>query len=51
MKSIKNVIDVLSFDDTDKTVIRWYKKAISKYPNHKIRFANGGDRNGESTQI
>ena len=49
MKSIKHVIDVLSFDDTDKTVIKGIKKAISKYPNHKIRFANGGDRNGEST--
>ena len=49
MKSIKHVIDVLSFDDTDKTVIKGIKNAISKYPNHKIRFANGGDRNGEST--
>ena len=49
MKSIKNVIDVLSFNDSDTTVINGIKKAISKYPNHKMRFANGGDRNSEST--
>ena len=49
MKSIKNVIDVLSFDDSDKTCLEGIKKAISKYPNHKIKFANGGDRNNETT--
>jgi len=49
MKSMKNVIDVLSFDDSDKTCLEGIKKAISKYPNHKIKFANGGDRNNETT--
>ena len=49
MKSLKNVIDVLSFDDSDKTCIDGISKAISKYPNHKIVFANGGDRNNETT--
>ena len=49
MKSMKNVIDVLSFDDSDKTCLEGIKKAISKYSNHKIRFANGGDRNNETT--
>ena len=49
MKSLKNVIDVLSFDDSDKTCINGISKAITKYPNHKIMFANGGDRNNETT--
>ena len=49
MKSLKNVIDVISFDDSDKTCLEGISKAISKYPNHKIIFANGGDRNNETT--
>ena len=49
MKSLKNVIDVIAFDDSDKTCIKGLKSAINKYPNHKIRFANGGDRDGITT--
>ena len=49
MGSIKNVIDVLSFDDSDNSCIDGIKKAISKYPNHKIKLANGGDRNEQNT--
>ena len=49
MKSLKNVIDVLSFDDSDKTCINGLKNAINKYPNCKIKFANGGDRNNQTT--
>ena len=49
MNSLKNVVDVLSFDDSDTTCINGLKSAINKYPNHKIRFANGGDRNGITT--
>ena len=49
MKSLKNVIDVLSFDDSDKTCVDGIRKAISKYPNYKIIFANGGDRNNETS--
>ena len=49
MKSLKNVIDVLSFNDSDKTCVDGIRKAINKYPNHKIIFANGGDRNNETT--
>ena len=49
MGSIKKVIDVISFDDSDTTCINGIKKAISKYPNHKIKFANGGDRNNKTT--
>ena len=48
MKSLKNVIDVLSFDDSDKTCVDGIRKAINKYPNHKIMFANGGDRNDKT---
>jgi len=49
MKAIKNVVDVLSFNDTDKTCIDGIKKAIKKYPNSNIKFANGGDRNSNTT--
>ena len=49
MESLKNVIDVLSFDDSDKTCINGLKNAINKYPNYKIKFANGGDRNNKTT--
>ena len=48
MKSLKNVIDVLSFDDSDKTCVDGIRQAIKKYPNHKIMFANGGDRNDKT---
>ena len=48
MKSLKNVIDVLSFDDSDKTCVDGISKTINKYPNHKIMFANGGDRNDKT---
>ena len=49
MNSIKTVIDVISFDDSDKTCINGIKKALSKYPSHNIKFANGGDRNDTTT--
>ena len=49
MGSIKKVIDVLSFDDSDNSCIDGIKKAILKYPNHKIKIANGGDRNEQNT--
>ena len=49
MGSIKNVIDVLSFDDSDNSCIDGIKKAILKYPKHKIKLANGGDRNEQNT--
>ena len=49
MKSIKNVIDVISFDDSDTTCIDGLKNALQKYPDCKIKFANGGDRNDKTT--
>ena len=49
MNSIKNVIAVLSFDDNDNTAIDGIQKAKNKFPNRKIKFANGGDRNNKTT--
>ena len=49
MLALKNVIDVLDFDDSDTTSIQGIKKAIEKYPHHNLKFANGGDRNNKST--
>ena len=49
MSSIKKVIDVISFDDSNKTCINGIKQTLLKYPSHKIKFANGGDRNDATT--
>ena len=49
MKNIKGVIDVIEFDDSDNTSIDGIKKAKSLYKNNIIKFANGGDRNNETT--
>jgi len=49
MFSIKNIIDVIDFNDDDKTCIDGIQKAIKKYNNRIIKFANGGDRNNNTT--
>ena len=49
MNALKNVIDVISCGEVDETCIDGIKKVIQKYSNHKIKFANGGDRNDKST--
>ena len=49
MLALKNVIDVLDFDDSDTTSIQGITKAIEKYPQHNLKFANGGDRDNKST--
>ena len=49
MKNIKGVVDVIEFDDSDKSCINGIQKAISLYQNNIIKFANGGDRNNETT--
>ncbi len=49
MKNIKGVIDVIEFNDSDKTCIDGIKKAKSLYKNDIIKFANGGDRNDKTT--
>ena len=49
MGAIKSVISVISFDDSDNTCIDGIRKAILNYSSNKIIFANGGDRNDNTT--
>ncbi|MBS56731.1 MAG: hypothetical protein CMP16_02525 [Rickettsiales bacterium] len=49
MQNIKGVLDVIEFDDSDKSCIDGIKKAKQKYNSEKIKFANGGDRNDKTT--
>ncbi len=49
MNELKNVIDVIEFDDGDTTCIDGLKKVKNKYSDSIIKFANGGDRNDNST--
>ena len=49
MESIKGVIEVIAFDDSDTTCIDGIKKAKAKYSNSTIKLANGGDRNQKPT--
>ena len=49
MKELKNVVDVLGFDDSDKTCIDGLRIARKKYIRENIIFANGGDRNDKTT--
>ena len=49
MESIKGVIEVIAFDDSDTTCIDGIKKAKAKYANSTIKLANGGDRNQKTT--
>ena len=51
MNALKSVIDVIAFNDSDKTCIDGIRKAIEKYPNRKIKFANGGDRNNNTSPL
>lgn len=44
MNSLKGVIDVLEFDDTDNSASDGIIKVRKKYPNDNLVFANGGDR-------
>lgn len=41
---LKNVIDVIAFDDSDNSASDGIRKAREKYPNDVLIFANGGDR-------
>ena len=49
MNELKNVIDIIEFDDSDKTCIDGLKKVKDKYPKAILKFANGGDRNNKTT--
>jgi D-beta-D-heptose 7-phosphate kinase/D-beta-D-heptose 1-phosphate adenosyltransferase len=43
-ENIKNVVDVLEFDDSDNSACDGIIKARKKYPSAVLVFANGGDR-------
>ena len=45
---LKNVIDVIAFDDADNSASDGIRKAREKYPNDVLVFANGGDRTKEN---
>ena len=49
MQNLKGVLDVIEFDDSDRTCVDGIKKAKSIYKNSIIKFANGGDRNDSTT--
>jgi D-beta-D-heptose 7-phosphate kinase/D-beta-D-heptose 1-phosphate adenosyltransferase len=44
MQSLKDVDQVIVFDDSDNTAIHAIKTVRKQYPNSHIIFANGGDR-------
>ena len=49
MIALKKVVDVIEFNDSDNTCVDGIKKAVMKYKDRKIKFANGGDRNYGTT--
>jgi D-beta-D-heptose 7-phosphate kinase/D-beta-D-heptose 1-phosphate adenosyltransferase len=49
MQNIKGVLKVIKFNDSDKTCINGIKKAKSLFNDKIIKFANGGDRNNNTT--
>ena len=49
MQNIKGVLDVLAFDDSDKSCVDGIMKAKKLFQNNIIKFANGGDRNNITT--
>lgn len=44
VENLKDVMGVVSFDDTDGTAIDAIRQVRKLFPNNKIVFANGGDR-------
>ena len=49
MQNIKGVLDVLDFDDSDQSCVDGILKAKNLFQNNIIKFANGGDRNNNTT--
>ena len=49
MQNIKGVLEVIEFNDSDKTCIDGIEKAKLLFKFRKIKFANGGDRNNNNT--
>jgi len=44
LKEFKNVLSVISFDDSDDTACDAIQQTLDMWPNYTIVFANGGDR-------
>ena len=44
LENIKDVIDVLDFDDSDNSASEGIRLVRAKYPEARLIFANGGDR-------
>ncbi|MDC6448172.1 adenylyltransferase/cytidyltransferase family protein [Alphaproteobacteria bacterium] len=49
MQNIKGVLEVIEFNDNDKTCVDGIKKAKLLFKDKIIKFANGGDRNNNTT--
>ena len=49
MQNIKGVLDVLDFDDSDKSCVDGILKAKNLFKNNIMKVANGGDRNNNTT--
>jgi D-beta-D-heptose 7-phosphate kinase/D-beta-D-heptose 1-phosphate adenosyltransferase len=47
-EGLKNVINVLGFDDSDNSARDGIRKIREKYPTARLVFANGGDRTKEN---
>ena len=49
MQNIKGILEVIEFNDSDKTCINGIKKAKLIFKEKIIKFANGGDRKNNTT--
>lgn len=49
IRNLKMVDEVIAFDDSDDTACAAIYKCITRWPDHKLIFANGGDRSNTTT--
>ena len=49
IQNIKGILEVIEFNDSDKTCIDGIKKAKLIFKDKIIKFANGGDRTNDTT--
>ena len=47
-ENLKGVVDVLGFDDSDNSASAGIREVRRRYPDVRLVFANGGDRNKEN---
>jgi cytidyltransferase-like protein len=48
ISALRDVDEVISFNDGDKTAKDAIVQVVNKYPEHEVVFANGGDRTKEN---